>query len=71
MLPFIGHNTGRAELAWLTGSGLGWARSESLLVSGLLLDGTQGHCPVQPSPEDAEMLTLHPLLCVMLLLTTL
>ena len=26
MLPFIGHNDGRAELAWLTGSGLGEVR---------------------------------------------
>ena len=47
MLPFIGHNDGRAELAWLTGSGLGWARSESPCVRAIVRrdTGTLPRCP--------------------------
>ena len=63
MLPFIGHNDGSAELAWLTGSGLGWARSESPCVRAIVRRDT-AQVP-SPAPEDAEMLTLSTLCYVL------
>ena len=62
MIPFIGNNIGRAELARVTGSGLGWARSEESPCVRAIVRRDTGHCP---GPGMLTLHCLHPLLCVL------